>query len=257
MNEQRSHLDLFAMLVLVGMCASWGLQQVAIKVASEAVPPFLQAGVRSLGATLLVLLWMRFKKIPVFMRDGSAGWGVLVGLLFGVEFLLLFWGLEYTHASRAIIFLYFSPFVVAIGVHFFVPGERMRWLQLVGLLCAFSGIVLAFGESLTLPSYSMLVGDGMLVLAALFWGATTVVIKASVLNRLPPSKTLLYQLAVSALLLLPVSFMAGETLLGQLTPLIIACLLFQTVWIATITYLVWFWMVRHYPAGRLPASPAL
>lgn len=251
MIERKAHLDLLAMSVLLLLCASWGLQQVAIKVASEAVPPFLQAGLRSLGATLLILLWMVFRNIPVWQRDGSAGWGVLAGLLFAGEFLLVFWGLEYTHASRAVIFLYFTPFVVAVGCHFFVDGERLDWRQLAGLLCAFSGILLAFGESLSLPSSRMLIGDGMLVLAALFWGSTTVVIKASLLHTLSPSKVLLYQLAVSAVLLLGAALAAGERLVGEVTPLVIGSLLFQTVWVAFVTYLVWFWLIRHYPAGRL------
>jgi len=251
MIERKAHLDLLAMSVLLLLCASWGLQQVAIKVASEAVPPFLQAGLRSLGATLLILLWMALRDIPVWQRDGSAGWGVLAGLLFAGEFLLVFWGLEYTHASRAVIFLYFTPFVVAVGCHFFVDGERLDWRQLIGLLCAFTGILLAFGESLSLPSSRMLIGDGMLVLAALFWGSTTVVIKASLLHTLSPSKVLLYQLAVSAVLLLGAALAAGERLVGELTPLVIGSLLFQTVWVAFVTYLVWFWLIRHYPAGRL------
>ena len=251
--ERKQHLDLLAMIILLLLCASWGLQQVAIKVTSEAVPPFLQAGLRSLGATFLILAWMWLRGIPVWQRDGSGGWGVLAGLLFAGEFLLVFWGLEYTHASRAVIFLYFSPFVVAIGCHYFVDGEQLRWLQVIGLVCAFCGILLAFGESLTLPSSRMLIGDAMLVLAAILWGSTTVVIKASILQTLSPSKTLLYQLAVSAALLLGTSLAVGETLVGRLTPLIIGSLLFQTVWVAFVTYLVWFWLIRHYPAGRLSA----
>lgn len=251
MIERKAHLDLFAMTVLLLLCACWGLQQVAIKVASEVVPPFLQAGLRSLGATLLILLWMGLRGIPLWQRDGSGGWGLLTGLLFAGEFLLVYWGLEYTHASRAVIFLYFTPFVVAVGCHFFVAGEQLRWGQVFGLLCSFSGILLAFGESFGLPSNRMLIGDGMLLLAALFWGATTVVIKASVLHTLSPSKVLLYQLAVSAVLLLGAALASGERLTGELTPLVIGSLLFQTVWIAFVTYLIWFWLIRHYPAGRL------
>ncbi|WP_428609497.1 DMT family transporter [Sedimenticola sp.] len=253
MTDRKTLLDLRAMAILLVLCASWGLQQVAVKLASVGISPFFQAGIRSLGATLLLLIWVWWRRIPIRQRDGSLGWGVLAGLLFGGEFLLIFWGLEFTNASRAVIFLYLSPFVVAIGAHYFVEGERLRWIQVVGLVAAFAGILLAFGESFTLPSRKMLIGDSMLVVAAILWGSTTVVIKASVLHTLAPSKTLLYQLGVSAILLLTVSWAVGEPGVVKVSPLILGSLLFQTVWVAFVTFLVWFWMVRHYPAGRLSA----
>ncbi len=253
MLDRKSHLDLTAMAILIVLCFSWGLQQVAIKVASQALPPFLQAGIRMLGATLLLLIWMRIRRIPVFERDGAGWWGLIAGLLFGGEFLLIFLGLQLTTASRAVIFLYLSPFVVALGTHLFIPGERLRLIQSIGLVCAFTGVLLIFGESLTLPDKTMLTGDLMLIVAAVMWGATTVVIKASSLNQLPPSKTLLYQLAVSTVLILTVAWLADEPAVGTLTPLVIGSLAFQTVWVTFITYLLWFWLVRHYPAGRLSA----
>jgi drug/metabolite transporter (DMT)-like permease len=152
-----------------------------------------------------------------------------------------------------VIFLYLSPFVVAIGAHYFIPGEQLRWVQVVGLSGAFAGILLAFGESFSFPSQKMLIGDSMLVLAAILWGSTTVVIKASVLRTLAPARTLLYQLGVSAILLLGASWAVDEPGITRLTPLVLGSLLFQTIWVAFITYLVWFWLVRHYPAGRLSA----
>lgn len=253
MPDRKTHLDPLAMVLLLVLCASWGLQQVAVKLASVGISPFFQAGIRSLGATLLLLVWMWLRRIPILQRDGSGRWGVLAGLLFGGEFMLIFWGLEFTNASRAVIFLYLSPFVVAIGAHLFVPGERLRWIQVIGLVGAFSGILLAFGESMRFPSREMLIGDSMLALAAILWGSTTVLIKASVLRTLAPSKTLLYQLGVSAVLLLGASRVVDEPGITQLTPLILGSLLFQTFWVAFVTYLAWFWLVRHYPAGRLSA----
>ncbi len=240
-----------AMTLLVVMCASWGLQQVSIKVALAGVPPLMQSTVRSAGATLLIWIWMVIRKTAIFNEDGSLGWGILAGLMFAGEFLMIYLGLEYTHASRAVIFLYVSPFVVALGVHLFVPGERMRRLQVVGLCSAFSGILIAFRESVALPSSRMLIGDGMLLGGGILWGATTVVIKASPLSRIAPGKTLFYQLATSAVVLPLGSRLLNEPGVIQLTPVITLCLLYQTVWVAFITYLTWFWLIQNYPASRL------
>ena len=149
------------------------------------------------------------------------------------------------------IFLYVSPFVVALGATLFIPGETLNRRQVAGLCTAFLGLVFAFRESLGLPSMTMLLGDSMLVGAAVFWGATTVMIKASPLNRIRPGKTLLYQLVVSAVVLLAASLLRNEPGIESLTPWIIGSLLYQTVWVAFITYLVWFWLVRRYPPSRL------
>ena len=249
--NRKQALDLTAMAILVILCASWALQQVTIKVASQGVSPALQSGIRSIGAMILILIWMTVRREPILERDGTLRWGIAAGLLFAFEFLLIYWGLEFTHASRAVIFLYMSPFVVALGAQLFIPGEHMRMIQVVGLCCAFAGIALAFRESLSFHTHRRLIGDSMLAGAAVLWGATTVLIKASPLAKIKPSKTLLYQLAVSAVVLPVGSLALKESGVVLITPLIVGCLVYQIVWVAFITYLAWFWLVRHYPASRL------
>lgn len=251
MIDKKDHLDTLAVGVLLTLCASWGMQQVAIKVIAEDVSPVMQSAIRSIGAALLVIAWVLGRREKIFERDGTLWWGIVAGLLFGIEFLLIYWGLTFTNASRAVIFLYLSPFVVAIGSQIFVPGERLNRIQFAGLGVAFAGIIVAFGESLTLPSRELLFGDTLLILAAIFWGATTVVIKAGPLATIAPARTLLYQLVVSIPVLWLGSLALGEPGVVRLSPLAIGSLLYQTVWVAAITFLAWFWLVRHYPAPKL------
>jgi len=250
-TKKNQTLDITAMAILLVLCISWGLQQVTIKVAISGVPPLMQSGIRSVGATILIWIWMTVRRETLLERDGTLWWGIAAGLLFAGEFILIYWGLEYTNASRAVIFLYMSPFVVALGAQLFIPGEHLRMVQVLGLCCAFAGIVVAFEESLSFPSRRMLIGDSMLAGAAVLWGATTVLIKASPLSKIKPSKTLLYQLAVSAVLLPLASLVKGEPGIVLMTPLIAGCIVYQTVWVAFITYLAWFWLIRYYPPSRL------
>jgi len=249
--KRKDALDLTAMLVLVTLCASWGLQQVTVKIANQGISPIWQSGIRSIGSTILLLTWIAVRRQPLMEKDGTLWYGIVAGILFAGEFFLIYWGLEFTNASRAVIFLYLSPFVVAIGAQLFIPAEKLRLIQVTGLCCAFVGIVAAFSESLSLPTYRMLIGDSMLAGAAVFWGATTVLVKASPLAEIAPSKTLLYQLSVSAVVLPLGSMAMGEPGFVHVTTLIIACLIYQIVWVAFITYLAWFWLIRHYPASRL------
>lgn len=242
-------LDKLAITLLLGLCMIWGLQQVAIKFALEGISPMMQAGLRSVGATVLLCLWMRWKGVKIFERDGTEWWGLLAGLLFTCEFLFIYWALEYTTTARGTVFLYTSPFIVALGVHLFVPGEKLRLLQIVGLCCAFGGIVLAFGDNST--EGDTWLGDMMALLAALFWGATTVVIKASPQRTLRAERVLLYQLAVSALVLPLLSLLFGEAGVIALTTPVVMSMIFQAVIVAFVSYLAWFWMIHHYPASQI------
>jgi drug/metabolite transporter (DMT)-like permease len=248
---RKTHLDSLAVAMLLVLCISWGAQQVVIKLTAADISPVMQAALRSIIAAICVLLWMIVRRQALFERDGTLWWGIAAGLLFSIEFQFIYWGLEFTNASRAVIFLYTAPFVVAIGSQLFVPSEKLTRIQYVGLVVAFSGIVIAFGESFAFPSRRMLLGDTMLLLGAFFWGATTVVIKAGPLTQIAASKTLLYQLAISAALLPFGSLALGEPGIVSMSPWAIVSLAYQGVWVAAITYLAWFWMIRHYPAPKL------
>ena len=75
----------------------------------------LQALTRSVGAlpVLLVIGWLR--GIRFFDRDGTVRPGLIAGIIFGIEFVLIYRALLLTSASRAVVFLYTAPFFVALG----------------------------------------------------------------------------------------------------------------------------------------------
>jgi drug/metabolite transporter (DMT)-like permease len=247
----KTELDRFAIGLMVILCMTWGLQQVAVKVASAGISPLWQAGLRSLGAALLVWAWAGLRRIPLFERDATLLPGVAAGALFAAEFAFVYNGLQFTSASRGVIFLYTAPFFVALGARWLLPNESMRAAQWLGMALAFAGVLVLFGENLLRPAGQAWIGDLMMLVAAMFWAATTLTVKASVLNRAAAEKTLLYQLGVSAPLLLLAAVALGEP--GVFAPgaLVVASLAFQTVMVAGVSFLVWFWLVRQYPATRL------
>ena len=244
-------LDGRASAALVILCASWGLNQVAVKLALAGIPPMLQMGLRSLLAAVLVYAWCRIRRIEVFGRDRTLVPGIAAGLLFGVEFMLLYAGLTLTTASRAAVLLYLAPFHVALGAHFLL-GERLTLRKTLGLAGAFSGVVLVFsGGGTAVPAGASLLGDALCVAASVAWAATTLVIKGSVLRSAPAEKTLLYQLALSAALGLPVSLLVGETVGDWLDPVVFSAFAYQVLWVASITFVIWFMLMSRYPASLL------
>src|SRR5215471_9361630 len=227
MSQRHYQLDATATILMVILCVCWGVNQVAIKLGNAGISPIFHAGLRSLGSAALVWAWSASQGVRLFSRDGTFRVGLLVGALFAGEFVFIYVGLLYTTASRAVLFIYTAPFVVAIGAHFWIPGERLRPLQVVGLVGAFCGLALAMGDALRLPTHRELLGDAMELIAAVLWGATTVTIKASRLSAVAPQKTLFYQLAVSAIVLPLIALLIGEPGVFAPTPLVLAMLGYQ------------------------------
>ena len=146
MNQRKTELDALAIGLLLAGCLLWGFQQVLIKATLPEVAPLFQASLRVLGATLLLGLWCFWRRIPLFKADGSLAAGLLAGALFAAEFTCIYTGMQYTSASRLTVFLYTSPFWVALLVPLWVGAERLRGLQWLGLLAAFAAVLFALRE---------------------------------------------------------------------------------------------------------------
>lgn len=247
---ERKPLDAFAFSLMAVLTALWGLQQVIIKLTAPDVSLVMQAAIRSALATLLVLAWAAYRGIPLWRRDGTLWPGLAAGVLFGGEFIFIYAGLAHTSASRMIVFIYLTPVLTALGLHFLVRGERLVPGQWIGVLLAFGGLVLAFWEGFAAGAGTWL-GDLFGLIAAVLWAATTVLIRASGLARITATKTLFYQLAVSAVMLLAASLAMGEKGVVALTPFAIASLAYQGAIVAFASYLAWFWLLTRYLAGRL------
>lgn len=251
MTIRQDRLDALATSVLMACCVAWGLNQAAIKVSLAAIPPVLGAGLCSLVAGVLLLTWCLVRGEPLFRRDGTGRHGLLIGLMFSVEFVFLYSGLAFTTASRSVIFLYMAPFLVAVGAHRYVPGEQLTRSRALGLGLAFAGLCLAFADALRLPTRRELIGDLLEVGAASLWAANTVLVKKRSDLAITPQRTLFYQLAVSGVLLTGLASLLGERVADHPSPRVLAAFAFQAVVVAFVSYLTWFWLLQRYPASGL------
>ncbi|MES3027401.1 MAG: DMT family transporter [Pseudomonadota bacterium] len=245
----RKPLDLFAVTVMVALCALWGSQPISVKLIAGDVAPLMQMGLRSGIAALVLGALTIAREGPRAFSDGTFRAGLLIGLLFAAEFLFIAQGLVLTSASHLVVFLYSAPIFSALALHARFPDERLSPLQWTGVAVAFGGMAVSFlgGGSM---SRDMLLGDGLGLLAGLAWGLTTVVIRVSKLSEALAVKTLFYQVAFAGVTLLGLAALVGQTGMN-LTPKVLLHLGYQTVVITLISYVVWFWLLRHYLASRL------
>lgn len=241
-----------AVALMLMLCLSWGFNQIAVKLALPDIPPMLQATIRSSGALVVLFLIARLRGVKLFERDGTLGAGLFAGLLFGLEFVLIYRGLLLTSASRAVVFLYTAPFFVALGSYPFL-GERLRASQWGGLALCFTGVALAIGVPQADVDASVLLGDLLIVGGGALWAATTLLVKATPLLRAPPEKALGYQVALSVPILGLAAWISGETLTRVPGPLALTLMVYQAVWVVGLTFLIWFALVKTYSASKLSA----
>ncbi|MGJ5130725.1 MULTISPECIES: DMT family transporter [unclassified Bradyrhizobium] len=245
-------LGLGAIAVILVLCLSWAFNQIAVKLALPEIPPLLQATFRSLGALPVLLVFARVRGVKMFERDGTLGLGLVAGLLFGLEFVLIYQGLLLTSASRAIVFLYTAPFFVALGSFRFL-GERMGPAQWGGLALSFTGVALAIGIPQADVDGRVLLGDLLVVGGGLLWGVTTVFVKGTRLRFIAPERALGYQVAVSVPIMAVAALIAGERLTQVPSPFVIGLMAYQSIWVVGTTFTIWFALIKAYSASKLSA----
>lgn len=256
-SARKNHLDTLAVALLLACCLYWGFQQALSKATLVEVAPVYQALWRFALGTLALLVWCRWRGVALSGGSEPPGtwrYGLLAGLLFAGEFACLFVGLQYTSASRLTVFLYCSPFWVALILPRFVATERLSRLQWTGLLAALAGVVLALSDGFGARAVSGAWRGDLLALAAgLLWGLTTVVLRATPLAQMLPARQLLYQMGVSVAALALLSLLLGESWTVDFSAFAWASLLAQGLVGGFVSYLTWMWLLTRYPATRLSA----
>lgn len=246
--ERKTQMDMIGAVALIAIALNFGLNQVVVKVSTGGFQPVFMAALRSAGAAVVLLIWMRARGVSVRLPRASIVGGVIAGVLFAIEFQFLFIALDMTTVSRASIIFYSMPVWLAVAVHILLPSERLSGIRLVGLGLAMGGVALALVDRES--GQSSLAGDVLALLAAFCWAGIALCVRITPLSEVPAEQQLLWQLLISAPVLLMMALFFGE-LVRDLTVLHVAGLIYQILAIATFGFLAWFWMMKIYPAASV------
>ncbi|MEM1198577.1 MAG: DMT family transporter [Pseudomonadota bacterium] len=248
--ERRSRIDAIGATLLVSSALLLGLNQVLIKMVNAGLQPVFQVGLRSACAIIPVVGFALIARRKLSVTDGSFWPGVICGLLFAAEFILLFQALEFTTVARASIMFYTMPFWLAVAAHYLIPGERLSRYKVFGLLLAICGIVLAFYDPSESAGEKALLGDLMCLAGAFLWGGIPLMVRTTRLAKSTPEMQLVYMVGVSAIVVLPMSPLFGD-LIRDLTPTLIAIFAVQVLFVVSTAFLTWFWLLKIYPAAKV------
>ena len=249
---QKDRIDAFGASGLTVFAALLAFNQVVIAVGNEGLQPVFFAALRSIGGAICIFAWMKARGIAVEVAPGTWRAGLAMGACFAVEFICLFVALDLTTVTRTSIIFYSMPVWLALLGHVLIPGERITKVKGMGLALAFAGVVLAITRRDGAGGEASLIGDLCALAAALGWAGIALLAKASRLRTVRPEVQLLWQLAVSAPLLLLAAPLFGPLLRG---PELIhwGALAFQVVVIVSAGFLFWLWLLSIYPAASVAA----
>lgn len=246
--ERKDHIDLFGAAALIAFALHLAFNQVVVKVTAGGFSPVFSAGLRSAGAVIVLLIWMYLRGVSFHVPRRAWAGGVAAGCFFAFEFTCLFIALDVSTVSRASVIFYSMPVWLAIAAHFLFPGEGLTRLKIVGLVLAMAGVALALldrdavGVSWT--------GDILALMSAFCWAGIVLCVRITPLSEVPPAPQLLFQVVVSAPILLLIAPLFGP-LIRDLQPIHVAGLLFQIIAVASLGFLVWFWLMKIYPASSV------
>ena len=246
--DNRRAIDTLGAAALTGFALLLAFNQVVIKVTSGGFAPVFQAGARSVLAALVVLIWIRARGIPLRMSRGALFWGVVTGVIFAVEFMALFVALDSTTVSRASVIFYSMPVWLGLAAHLWLPGEQLTRLRGIGMALAMAGVALEMMDRSN--GEASLMGDALALFATLGWAAIAMLIRVTPLSVSPPAVQLLLQVAVSAPILLICAPFFGD-LTRDPGAIHVAGLLFQSICVVGLGFLLWFQLMRIYPASSV------
>lgn len=255
----RRPLDATGFWLMLGLALLFGANNLMIKLGNQGLQPVFFAGLRSVIAGVALAVWMGWRRIPLRLDLWRAG--LVMGLCFSAEFVLLFIALDQTSVVRASSLFYAMPIWLALAAHFLFPGERLSGPRALGFLLGFAGVVL------TLAGRSGGLGDGSLwgdlaaVVAGMAWAAIVVVSRKTALGSAAPETQIQWQVLVSAVLLCALAPLYGGPLVRDFDALQAAMLVAQALGVVCLGFVTWFWLLGRYQSATLASfsflTPAL
>ena len=246
-------LSVTPVLIMIGIAVVWGANWAVVKIGSREFGPLFMAGLRSLIAGGCLAVWIRLKGLPLFPSRTIVFHGAVVGLIFGIEFALIYVGLQQTMASRVYVLIYTAPFFTALGAHFFLSGDRLNRFKAAGLVLAFSGILALFMDDLGRFTLDTLAGDLMIMISGGLWGGMTVYIKKFLTGRANPLQTLFFHFFFSLPVFFGFSAVWESNVVHDLSWIGVSSVGFQSLVVAFISYLVWTELIFRYPVSLVHA----
>ena len=235
-----------ARLVWLVLCGIWGSTWLFIKLGLEDLPPITFAGIRFVIACAILFLIIRIRDIA--LPRARSDWILLAvtGILaFGLNYGLIFWGEQYISSGLAALLQATIPAFGLVFAHFHLPGERLSWSKIGGVVLGVCGVALVFSNQLAVAGRQAVAGCVAMIFSSIFVAYSNVLVKAYGKN-LNPAIMAAGQMFFGLLLLLAVGLpLEGNPFRFHWTPMAVIALLYLAVVGSVIAFLLYYWLVLN------------
>jgi drug/metabolite transporter (DMT)-like permease len=235
-----------ARLVWLVLCGIWGSTWLFIKLGLKDLPPLTFAGIRFVIGCAILFAIIRIRGIQ--LPRGRADWGLLAvtGILsFGLNYGLVFWGEQHITSGLAALLQATLPAFGLVFAHFHLPGERLSWTKIGGVVLGVCGVAVVFSNQLAIAGRQALAGCIALILSAAFAAYSNVLVKAYG-KKLNPAIMAAGQMFFGLLLLLAVGLpLEGNPFRFHWTAMAVIALLYLAVVGSVIAFMLYYWLVLN------------
>lgn len=218
-----------AWLLLVIVILLWGINWPVMKFALNFMGPLTFAAMRVVIAAIVTFGYMLAMKRLIWPQRSHLPLILSVGVFqFGLQFLLMNFGLQYTEPGRSAILSYSTPlWVIPMALLFL--RETLRGWKLIGAITGFLGVLLLFHPtSFDWNDKSVIIGHVSLILSAISWAIAILLVKKLRWEHRPLDLAPWFFLT-ACFILVPAAFIMERSRDIMWTPQLAAILLYNGV----------------------------
>ena len=247
-NIQNRPVDFLPASFLIIFSILLGLNQVMVKLVNEGMHPVFQVALRSTLAIFPILIYCYISRKKITFSTNSLIPGIVAGILFATEFILLFIALDYSTVTRVSLIFYTMPVWLTIAAHFLIKNDNLNLNKVLGLVISLIGLTLAVYEPSMGYDLSQFYGDSFSLMASFCWATIAIMLKTTRLSDCTPETQLLYQLIISGIILLPISMQITDYI-RNINLNLILIFSFQVIVIMCMGFIGWLWIMSKYSAS--------
>jgi drug/metabolite transporter (DMT)-like permease len=244
-------LDVKGAILALVLAVLWGANPVAIKVGLADVAPIRMAFFRFAVSAIVIFGYALFtgrRDVLLIPRgQGKPIWSL--GILCVVQIALMNVGIDRTTAAHAVIMVNSYAVHTVVFAHFLLPGDRLSARKLVGVLIAYSGVVILFAPGFA-GTGGTLLGDLIISVSALVLAERTVFI-AKTVQRVDPVRLMMYQSIIGAAGLLLMSLMWDVDRPTRWTASLLLSILYQGALIGGFNFVLNAKLLRIYQPSAM------
>ena len=232
-------------LVWLLLCCIWGSTWLFIKLGLEDLPPLTFAGIRFVIASTILFGIVAARRLSLPRRSDWLLLAITGILAFSLNYGLLFWGEQYISSGLAALLQATIPAFGLVFAHLHLPGERLSWAKIGGVILGVLGVAVVFSNQLAVAGKQALAGCVAVLISSIVVAYSNVLVKAYGTN-MNPAVLAAGQMFFGLLLLFAVGLpLEGNPLNFHWTPSAVTALLYLAIVGSVIAFLLYYWLVLN------------